>query len=308
MATARKPKTSDKAIEMNDLLLTSNRFVVGDIETTTFSPEKGGRIIEVAGVKIENGKIVGTYSQLINPEMKIPKKITELTGISDEMVKGKPVYGTILPEFYQFIEDAVFVAHNKMFDWDRFLKYYFQKVGIIAQNQTICTRILGKLYYPYLKEHTLSSICNQVDVNIGNHHRALDDSEALAHVIMKWRDTEAKKYDTKGIFVPFTQQVVQQDLFAEPIVEQEKGVSVETPSSFKVKRVSYWEKDITKQKKMQRIYALLSIGTVFFDIPNNAWYNKDVKTNVDFDEIERRILGYLKLNTRAELSAFRGVK
>lgn len=310
MTTARKPKVNEKAIEMNDLLLSSNRFVIGDIETTTFSPEKGGRIIEIAGVKVENGKVIDTFSQLIDPQMKIPPKITELTGISDEMVKGQPVFGKVLPEFYQFLGDSVFVAHNAMFDWDRFLIYFFKKVGILATNPTICSKVLAKLYFPYWKEHKLATICSHENVQIDSHHRALDDSVALAKVLLKWKETEARKYDSKGLFVP--SQVVQQDLFGFPeepeVVQEKKSEEVQAPQAFKVKRVSYWEKDISKQKKMQRIYVLLSIGSVYFDIPTKAWYNKDVKGAIDFEEVSQRVMRYLKIGSQEELCQYRNTK
>ncbi|WCF11430.1 3'-5' exonuclease (plasmid) [Paenibacillus thiaminolyticus] len=304
---AAKKMANNKAIEMNDLLLNSKCFVVGDIETTTFSPAKGGRIIEVAGVKIQDGKVVDRYNQLIDPELKIPAKITELTRITNEMVGGKPVFGQVLPEFYQFIGDAVFVAHNAMFDWDRFLTFYFKKVGILANNPVICTKNLAKLYFPYLKEYSLASICNHSNVLIKNHHRALDDSLALAEVLMKWKETEAPKYGTAGSSVLSSLEVVQHDLFGEVEARAEPIKEVVT-QTFKVKRVSYWEKVISKQKKMQRIYALLSIGTVYFDIPSSTWYNKDVKINISFEEIEGRILRYLSLNNREDLKEYRGVK
>lgn len=305
MATAKKPKVSEKALEMNALLLHSKRFVVGDIETTGFSPDKGGRIIEVAGVKIEDGKIVDTFNQLINPEQKIYDKTIELTGITNEMLEGKPVFGQVLPEFYTFIGDAVFVAHNANFDWDRYLKVYFKKVGIIANNPVVCTKVLSKLYLPHLPKHDLKELCKEAGVELANHHRALDDSIALAHVLIHYIKNHAPKYGSTGEIEP-----IQPDLFAESIDVQEskKPASVETPSAFKIKRVSYWEKNITKQKKMQRIYVLLSIGTVYFDIPTKTWYNKDVKVAVDFDEVNRRVLDYLKLGSKEELCQYRNAK
>jgi DNA polymerase-3 subunit epsilon len=311
MATAKKAQVSEKAIQMNELLLRSTRFVVGDIETTTFSPEKGGRIIEVAGVKIENGKIIDRFSQLIDPQLKIPPKITEITNITNEMVKGMPVFGQVLPDFYQFIGDAVFVAHNAMFDWDRFLTFYFKKVGIIAKNPVICTKVLAKMYFPYWEKHDLKAICLGAGVNLENHHRALDDSDVLAQVLLQWKQLEAPRYDTGSVYVPPQLEVVEQDLFSEPapnLVLVEETKPEEVPLTFKIKRVSYWEKDVTKQKKMQRIYMLLSLGNVYFDIPSKTWYNKDVQVSLDFDEVQRRVLGYLKLSSLDELCNYRSQK
>jgi DNA polymerase-3 subunit alpha (Gram-positive type) len=310
MATARKAKVkNERAFEMNEILLCSDTFVVGDIETTGLSPAKGGRIIEVAGVKIENGKIVDTFNQLINPEQKVYPKTTELTGITNEMVVGKPVFGQVLPEFYRFIGDAVFVAHNASFDWDRYLKPYFNKVGIIATNPVICTKVLSKLYIPSLPANSLLDLCEEAGVEIGNHHRALDDSIALAHVFIKYMNSHASMHSKSGEKVVAPIQV---DLFLNPEsenqVESEKKSDLVIPETFKIKRVSYWEKDLTKQKKMQRIYVLMSTGSVYFDIPAKAWYNKDVKGSVDFHEVNQRVLNYLNINNNDELCQFRSIK
>ncbi|WPS85384.1 3'-5' exonuclease (plasmid) [Brevibacillus halotolerans] len=310
-------KVSEKALQMHELLLSSKRLVVCDIETTGFSPDKGGRIIEVAGVKIENDKIVDTYNKLINPEQKIyDKKIIELTGITNEMLVGKPVFGQVLPEFYQFIGDAVFVAHNAMFDWDRYLSFYFKKVGIIAKNSVICTRELSKIYFPYrkvkqdgeekAKGYDLKGLCADNGILIENHHRALADSEALARLLLLYKREYAPKYVSTGVALP-----PQPDLFGESSVSQmeykeEKEKTV--PTAFKVKRVSYWEKAITKQKKMQRIYVLLSIGSVYFDIPTKTWYNKDVLGAVNFEEVNQRVLSYLKMSSKEELCLYRNSK
>ncbi|MBP1308673.1 DNA polymerase-3 subunit alpha (Gram-positive type) [Paenibacillus sp. 1182] len=303
MAVAKKKNGNEKALEMNEILLRSNCYVVADIETTGFSPVKGGRIIEVAGVKIKDGKIVGEFSQLINPEQKIYPKITELTGINNEMVSGKPVFGQVLPEFYRFIGDAVFVAHNKSFDWDRYLLHYFKKVGIIADNASICTKILAKMYRPNLPAYGLEDICKDAGVEITNHHRALDDSMALAHVFLKYLNTYAPLYQP----LPVLNAPIQPDLFSLPMdkTQMKKEVPSASASSYKIKRVSYWEKDLTKQRKMQRIYVLTTMGSVYFDIPTKSWYNKDVKSSLNFEEIEQKVLSYLKLHSNDELCQYR---
>lgn len=299
MKTA-KVKVDDKALIMNDLLLKSDRFVALDIEATSLSPNKGGRIIEVAGVKVEGGKITETYSQLINPEQKIYQKTIQLTGITNEMLEGKPVYGKVLPEFYRFIGDAVVVSHNAMFDWDRFLTFFFKKVGIIARNPVIDTMILSKLYYPYRKKFSLAEMCVEVGIQIGNHHRALDDAMSAAKLLLYFKEHLAPKFARTEERVP-----EQLDLFA---VETPKPALEVAPKAMKIKRVSYWEKQITKKKKMERIYVTTSIGTVYFDIPTRTWYNKDVNDAVDFDALQQAVLTYLKINDIEELCQFRNAK
>lgn len=299
MKTA-KAKMDNKALIMNDLLLKSDRFVVIDIEVTSLSPNKGGRIIEVAGVKIEGGRITETFSQLVNPEQKIYQKTIQLTGITNEMLEGKPVYGQVLPQFYRFIGDAVVVSHNAMFDWDRFLIYFFKKVGIIARNPVIDTMVLSKLYYPYRKKFGLAEMCAETGIQMDRHHRALDDAMSAAMLLLYFKENLAPQFAQAEETIP-----EQLELFA---VETPSPTSVSIPKVLKIKRVSYWEKQITKKKKMERIYVTTSIGTVYFDVPTRTWYNKDVNDAIDFDALQQAVLTYLKLDSIEELCQFRNTK
>ena len=97
-------------------------FVVFDLETTGFSPI-ADKIIEIGAVKVQNGKITEKFSTFVNPKIPIPFRITQLTSITDQMVMDAPDIETILPQFLEFVGDAVLVAHNASFD-----------VGFIEQN------------------------------------------------------------------------------------------------------------------------------------------------------------------------------
>lgn len=98
--------------QMND-----EYFTVADIETTGFSPDKGGRIIEIGAVKIDkNGNIVDRFSEFINPGMKISKKITEITSITNEMVADAEYAGRVVSRFWDFINGTTVVFHNAAFD------------------------------------------------------------------------------------------------------------------------------------------------------------------------------------------------
>ena len=94
----------------------SQKFVVVDLETTGNSPKKGDRIIQFGAVVVEDGRITGQFSSLVNPLQKIPVFIEELTGISDSMVKEAPLFEEIAPQVSDMLEDAYFVAHNVLFD------------------------------------------------------------------------------------------------------------------------------------------------------------------------------------------------
>ena len=90
-------------------------YVVFDLETTGFS-SKNDRIIEIGAVKIKDGVIIDNFSEFVNPRRPIPYKITELTGINDQMVRDAMIIEDVLPRFINFIGDSVIVAHNAPFD------------------------------------------------------------------------------------------------------------------------------------------------------------------------------------------------
>jgi DNA polymerase-3 subunit epsilon len=316
----------EKAILMNQLLLTRDEFVVADIETTGLSPDKGARIIELAGVKVKNREIIDTFQQLIYPEQKVYQQTIDLTGITNEMLTGQPVFGQVLPKFYQWMGNSVVVFHNAMFDWDRFLSFFFKKVGIIAQNEVIDTLILSKQYTPGLEKHGLGILCDVYGIPLSNAHRALADSEATAHLLMHFLNSFAPAFaETNGTVLAVKkgsnhtkvlEDVQQIDLFGEvtrkreevqvnPVAETTSAEPIIVRNNFKIKRISYWEKDVSKLKKMQRIYVMLSIGDVFFDIPTKTWYNKDVPTGIEFDALHQFMLAYLQLASTEDLCEYR---
>lgn len=160
-----------------------NRFVVFDIETTGLSPNKD-MITEIGAVKIEDNKIIDEFSQLINPQIKIPENIVHLTGITDEMVKDKPTIEEVLPKFEEFIEDAVLVAHNASFDVG-FIRDKFSKIGKRIDNPVLDTLELSRALFPQLKSHKLNIIAKHLNVSLINHHRAVDDAKATAEILLK---------------------------------------------------------------------------------------------------------------------------
>lgn len=290
----KKSKTIEEAEVMSALLAQINEYVVLDIETTGLTPQKGGRIIEIGAVRVKDSKIVDRYSQFIYPEMKIYNKTIELTGITNEMLTGQPVYGQALPEFHKFLGNSVVVAHNAIFDWDRFLVYYFERVGIKVQNQVIDTLKLSKLYHPELSLYNLGEMCKLHGIILNNAHRAIYDAEATGKLAMIFKQKFANKED--GI----------QSLFdIDKPLETSEPAPQRKKTTFKIRRISYWEKPITKKKKMQRIYINIGIGNVYFDIPTQTWYNKDVKEPICFESLESQVLKTLKLQNQVDLCFYR---
>ena len=100
-------------------------FIVVDLETTGLNPFEGNEIIEIGITEIRNGKIVRSYSRFVKPKEEIPPFITELTGISNEMVANEDSIEEVLPRFRKFIGNNTIIAHNAKFDI-KFLNYYFE--------------------------------------------------------------------------------------------------------------------------------------------------------------------------------------
>ena len=159
-------------------------FVVFDLETTGFSPIQD-KIIEIGAVKVENGRITDKFSTFVNPKIPIPFKITQLTSITDSMVMEAPEIETVLPQFLEFIGDAVLVAHNASFD-----------VGFIEQNcryqdiqpdfTSVDTVAMARILLPTLAKFKLNIVAKALNISLENHHRAVDDAGATAEIFVKF--------------------------------------------------------------------------------------------------------------------------
>ncbi len=160
-------------------------YVVFDIETTGFTPGKD-HITEIGAVKIKNGEIIAEYKTFVNPCIPIPKPIIELTGITDEMVKDAPKIEIIIPEFLDFIENAVLVAHNAAFDTS-FINYFANQQGRTVSNTVVDTLGLSRLLLTELTRHKLNHVAKHLEIDLENHHRAIDDAVATAKIFLKLR-------------------------------------------------------------------------------------------------------------------------
>ncbi|MFF2482611.1 PolC-type DNA polymerase III [Paenibacillus sp. NPDC058071] len=157
-------------------------YVVFDIETTGLSIINN-KIIELAGVKMKNGKQVETFSTFINPHEKIPYHIQQLTNINDDMVKDAPELEPKLREFIDFIGDAVLVAHNARFDIG-FIQASCRAFGIPeVSNPVLDTLELARFLHPTMKNHRLNTLSTKYKASLENHHRAIDDSIALGVIL-----------------------------------------------------------------------------------------------------------------------------
>ncbi|WP_330375481.1 PolC-type DNA polymerase III [Inediibacterium massiliense] len=166
-------------------------YVVFDIETTGLS-SKNDKITEIGAVRIKNGEIIEKFNALVNPQIPIPPKIVELTGITDNMVKNEPTIEGILPKFLDFIKDDPVVAHNAGFDTG-FIKENCRRMNLEFYNPIIDTLRLSKILLPHLKRYKLNILAKELNVSLENHHRAVDDAQATAEIFIKFLDLLKEK-------------------------------------------------------------------------------------------------------------------
>lgn len=183
---------SEKLIRIKDKIYSfDDEYVIFDIETTGLS-NIYDRITEIGAIKIKEKKIIDSFSSLVNPQMSIPNKITELTGITNEMVKDSPAIKDILPEFLKFIGDSPLVAHNASFDIG-FIRQNAKKLGYSIENTAVDTLMLSRILLKHLKRHRLNIVAKDLNVSLENHHRAVDDAMATTEIFIKLVDIMNQK-------------------------------------------------------------------------------------------------------------------
>ena len=159
-------------------------YVVFDLETTGFSPNTC-KIIEIGAVKVENGTITERFSEFVNPQVPIPFKIEELTGIRDDMVMGAETIEEILPRFMEFCEGCVMIAHNAEFDMS-FIRKNCMDLDIPCDHTVGDTVAMARILLPALHRFKLDTVAKALKISLENHHRAVDDAECTAHIFVKF--------------------------------------------------------------------------------------------------------------------------
>ena len=164
------------------------RYVVIDTETTGLNPEKGDEIIEIAAVYIINDHIYqeNAFSTLINPNKKIPKKITDITGITDDMVKGCPTIDKIIPQFIDYIGNSPLIFHNAPFDLAFINKALLNTGRNPLTNRIIDTLEISREVFDENVSHSLDAVAKRLNIDIKiDRHRALGDVILTAKVFIK---------------------------------------------------------------------------------------------------------------------------
>jgi DNA polymerase-3 subunit epsilon len=155
-------------------------YVMLDLETTGGNALRD-RITEIAAVRVENGVETARWSTLVNPGVRIPQFIQQLTGINDAMVANAPAFAELAPTLLEMLDGAVFVAHNVRFDHG-FVLNELARLEIALKVKTLCTVRLSRKLYPQHKGHGLDAILNRHGLRTMARHRAMGDVD----VVLQW--------------------------------------------------------------------------------------------------------------------------
>ncbi len=170
----------------SELIDMDQTFVVFDLETTGLKPEQC-EIIEIGAVKLKDGAIVDRFQTFVNDGVLIPSNITQLTGITTDMLHGAPNTREVLTQFHAFCEGCCLVAHNAEFDMS-FVRFHAARFHLIFANRYADTLMLSRYLMHDLINHKLDTLCEALGVVLESHHRASDDAAATGEIFLKLLD------------------------------------------------------------------------------------------------------------------------
>ena len=188
-----------------------------DLETTGATPTSD-RITEVGLVEVADGRFVGNWSQLVNPEARIPPFIESLTGITSAMVENQPTFAEIGPELFDRLQGKILIAHNARFDYG-FLRNEFQRLGLTYRARVLCTVKLSRALFPKHRRHNLDSLIERHGLVCEARHRALGDADVLWQFLQKiYQEVDTASINT-AVAKQFAQPSLPPRLSAEALEE-----------------------------------------------------------------------------------------
>lgn len=155
-------------------------YTIIDVETTG----KGNRMTEISIFKYDGETVIDEFTSLINPETFIPTHITALTGIDNALVEDAPLFEDVAENILNITENSVFVAHNVNFDYN-IISGEFKRIGLDFNRKKLCTVRLSRRLLPGYRSYSLGKLCNALDINLVDRHRARGDAEATVILFEK---------------------------------------------------------------------------------------------------------------------------
>lgn len=233
-------------------------YVCVDIETTGVA-SKWNKIIEIGAVKVRDGIVVDTFSKLINPGIKLPDYIISLTGITDEMLIGKPDITEVLPEFIEFAADDCLLGHNIMFDYG-FLKQNAMNMKRTFEKQGIDTLKIARKTLPNLESRGLEYLCTYFGIKDDNHHRAFNDAKVTSDLYMilmeRFGDAFPELFQPKDLIYSVKK--------LQPITDRQKKYLLALMTYHKI-TLDFDINSLTKNEASKKIDKILSEKGRIFD-------------------------------------------
>lgn len=296
-------------------------FVVCDTESTGFYPnDTYSKLLQISAVKTklyEKGSSLEQFDELVNPELpflkprkshpdekrrgSVPKKITELTGITNDMVTDKPGWRTVLPDFYNFIGDkAVMVYHNATHDVD-FMHYFGSKIGLDFRSMPVIdTMVLAKYLWPDEPKrggYKLETLAKKFEIDDPQHHNSLND----AMVTLELLKIEIKELARRGELKKCDWDHVV-DMHDDRI-------------DLKVTGIKTW---MTPDRTKKRIYVNLmhqegsqyEYAHVYYDFGDKLWGQKQNKTDIkvrNFAPVQKDVMRILNVSQMNWTSVYEAV-
>lgn len=226
-------------------------YVCVDIETNGTSA-KWGKIIEIGAVKVNDGRVVDTFSQLINPGIKLSEHIIQLTGITDEMLTGKPTVKEVLPRFIEFAQDYSLLGHNIMFDYG-FLKQNAINLNLQFQKDGVDTLKIARKMLKGLESRGLEYLCNYYGIADENHHRALNDADVTSQLYLKFIDMFGD--ENPELFEP--KELIYKVKKLQPITEKQKKYLIDLAKYHKL-QFDFDIDALTKNEASKKIDKILT--------------------------------------------------
>ncbi len=179
-------QVSDAGHALDDRPLSSLTYTVFDTETTGLNPSGGDEIIQMGAARIVNGKLLRqeSFEQLVDPQRMIPAVTIPIHGITQDMVRGQPTIGEVLPAFHVFAQDTVLVAHNAAFDM-KFLQLKEAETGLVFNHPVLDTLLLSAVVHPNQESHRLEAIAERFNITVLGRHTALGDAMVTAEVWLR---------------------------------------------------------------------------------------------------------------------------